>query len=154
MSAEDTNSMLQIFTDPNVMEAFALTSFSREQMDAWVNRNIQHQESYGYGLFSVILNSSGELIGDCGLENTTFEDVPRVEIGYDFLSRFWNQGYATEAASAVKDYAINVLNIDPKLLCCFIRRKNIASMRVAEKIGMRRTKEYSNNGIDYYLYEL
>ena len=100
----------------------------------------------------MILKSNQELIGDCGLEHTGFEEKPCVEIGFDFLSKYWNQGYATEAAKAVKHYAIERLNIDQKLICSFIRKNNNASQRVCEKIGMRKVKEYVAYGTDRYLY--
>ena len=117
-----------------------------------MDRNLDHQSKHGYGLFSVILKSNQELIGDCGLEHTEFEGKPCVEIGYDFLSKYWNQGYATEAAKAVKDHAVEKLGIDSKIICSFIRKNNKASQRVSEKIGMKRIREYGAYDIDRYLY--
>ena len=152
MNENDIDDILKIFTDKNVMKSFDLQSFNREQMKKWVDRNLNHQNKYGYGLFSVILKSNQELIGDCGLEHTEFEEKPCVEIGYDFLSKYWNQGYATEAAKAVKDYAIEKLNIDSKSICSFIRKNNKASQRVSEKIGMQKIKEYKAYGIDRCLF--
>ena len=152
MDENDIMDMLKIFTDANVMKSFNMPPFNSTQMKAWINRNLDHQKKYGYGLFVVILKCNQELIGDCGLEHTKFEEKHCVEIGYDFLSKYWNQGYATEAAKAVKDYAIEKLNIDSKYMCSFIRNNNKASQRVSEKIGMQRIKEYKANDIDYYLY--
>jgi ribosomal-protein-alanine N-acetyltransferase len=154
MNENDLDDLMRIFTDTNVMKSFELRSFSRQQMREWLDRNLAHQKKHGYGLFSVILKSSQELIGDCGLEHTEFEGKPCVEIGYDFLSRYWNQGYATEAAKAVKEYATEELGIVSRHLCSFIRKGNRASQRVSEKIGMQRVKEYENSGIDRYLYAL
>ena len=152
MNENDIDDMLKIFTDDNVMKSFNLHSFSREQTKKWINRNLNHQSKHGYGLFSVILKSNQEFIGDCGLEHTEFEEKPCVEIGYDFLSKYWNQGYATESAKAVKDYAIEKLSIDSKIICSFIRKNNKASQRVSEKIGMQKIKEYRAYDIDRYLY--
>jgi len=152
MNENDIDDMLRTFTDKKVMKSFDLQSFSREQMKEWVDRNLAHQNKYGYGLFSVILKSNQELIGDCGVEHTEFEGKPCVEIGYDFLSKYWNQGYATEAAKALKEYAIEELNIDAKTLCSFIRKNNKASQRVSEKVGMQRIKEYKASNINRYLY--
>ena len=152
MNENDIDTMLKIFTDKNVMKAFNLKSFSRKQMKKWIDRNLKHQNKYGYGLFSVILKSNQELIGDCGLEHTKFEDKLCVEIGYDFLSKYWNQGYATEAALAVKDYALEKLKINSNSICSFIRKNNKASQRVSDKIGMQKIKEYQLDNIDYFLY--
>lgn len=152
MDENDFVDLLEIFTDPNVIKSFDMPPFNTTQMKAWMDRNLDHQKKYGYGLFAVILQSNHELIGDCGLEHTTFQSKPCVEIGYDFLSYYWNQGYATEAAKAVKKYAVEKLNINIASLCSFIRKNNIASQRVSEKIGMHRIKDYTVNDIDYYLY--
>ena len=152
MKEDDLDDMFRIFSDRNVLDAFDLGSFSLEQMRSWLDRNLSHQKEHGYGLSSVILKSNGELIGDCGLEHTDFEGKPCVEVGYDFLSRYWSQGYATEAARAVRDYALKELRIDPDSMCSFIRRSSRASQRVSEKIGMHMVKEYTRCGTDYFLY--
>ncbi len=152
MDENDYEFVLKLFSDTNVLNAFNLKSFTKEQMKRWLDRNLEHQQEYGYGLFSVILKSNNEVIGDCGLEHTAFEGNPCVELGYDFLSQYWNKGYATEAALAVRYYANEVLKIEDSSLCSFIRKNNVASQRVSEKIGMRKKKEYTNYGLEYFLY--
>ncbi|MEJ2305864.1 MAG: GNAT family N-acetyltransferase [Anaerolineales bacterium] len=126
MQASDIDQLLQIFADPKVMASFAGAPFNRDQMERWVQRNLDHQNRYGYGLFSVILKSRGIVIGDCGLEHMEIDGVQAVELGYDFRSDYWNQGYATEAAS----------------------------QRVAEKIGMRFNQEIKRHGVRYWKYAL
>jgi len=152
MQEDDFDGMFRVFSDRNVLDAFNLVSFSREQMRSWVERNLAHQQKHGYGLFSVILKSSRELIGDCGLEHTDYKGRPCVELGYDFLSLYWNQGYATEAAEAVRGHAVQQLGISSRSLCSFIRRGNKASQRVSEKIGMRKIEEFTRGDIGYLLY--
>ena len=148
----DFEDMFKIFSDKKVLNAFNLMDFSQEQMKGWIHRNLSHQDKYGYGLFSVVLKSNQKLIGDCGFEHTEFNQKPCVEIGYDFLSEYWNQGYATEAANAVKDFGTNHLKFDINSLCSFVRKSNSASQRVSEKIGMQKVKEYMNYNIKYLLY--
>ena len=62
MLAADIDDLLVIFTDPKVMALFDSPPFSREQMSGWLQRNLDHQEEYGYGLYSVILKSNDLLI--------------------------------------------------------------------------------------------
>ena len=152
MQAADIDDLLVIFTDPKVMDSFDSPPFDREQMSRWLQRNLDHQEEYGYGLFSVILKTNGLLIGDCGLEIMDVDGARAAELGYDFRSDRWNQGLATEAASAVRDYAFDVLKL-PKLIS-LIRVKNTASQRVSEKIGMMRISEFETHGIKYWKYGL
>jgi ribosomal-protein-alanine N-acetyltransferase len=150
MTMEDLDDLLLIFTDPKVMASFGEILFDRENMRQWVQRNLDHQERYGYGLFSVILKESGDLVGDCGLEHLEVDGSPEVEIGYDFLSSYWNRGLATEAASAVRDFAFEQLGL--QRVVSLIRPDNLASIRVAEKIGMKREKEGREGDIRYYVY--
>ena len=144
MQAEDFASLFEIFTDPKVMASFGGQLYDREQMEIWLQRNLAHQAQYGYGLFSVILKSTGQLIGDCGLENMVFQGKEETELGYDFRSDAWNNGYATEAAIAVRDYAFKELKL-PRLIS-LIRSGNLASKRVAEKLGMQLRRKFLITG--------
>jgi ribosomal-protein-alanine N-acetyltransferase len=150
MLESDFDALLLIFTDPEVMAAFDHPLFTHEQMSRWLNRNLDHQNQFGYGLFSVILKETGELVGDCGLE--VMEDMGAAELGYDFRSDFWNHGYATEAATAVRDYAFDVLKL-PQLIS-LIRVGNLASKRVAEKVGMSLAEEFTHYDIQYWKYKM
>lgn len=148
MAPGDLEDLLKIFEDPLVMDAFNESPFNRQQMQSWLDRNLAHQERYGYGLFSVILKSERVLIGDCGLEHMEINGEEITELGYDMRSDYWNQGYATEAALAVRDFAFDELGL-PRLVS-LIRVGNEASKRVSEKIGMRCVEEIERYGIRYW----
>jgi len=111
MRPSDIDKLINIFGDPKFMASFNMNPFDRTQMQHWIEGNLEHQEMYGYGLFSVVLKSKGVLIGDCGLEHMIVDENQVTELGYDFRSGYWNQGFATEAAIAVRDYAFNVLRL-------------------------------------------
>jgi RimJ/RimL family protein N-acetyltransferase len=121
-------------------------------MEEWVQRNLDHQEQYGYGLFSVILKANGELVGDCGLEHMELDGLPEVEIGYDFLSAYWCRGLATEAAESIRDFAFEQLGL--QRVISLIQPDNVASARVAEKIGMTKEKECLRGNRLYHVYSL
>ena len=150
MREDDTEALLPIFADPLVMAAFDSVPFDRQQMARWVERNLNHQTRYGYGLYSVILKANQLVVGDCGLTRMTVADRTEVELGYDFRSDYWNQGLATEAAIAVRDYAFAGLGL-PRLVS-LIRHGNLASRRVAEKVGLRFTADIMHDGTAYWLY--
>jgi len=150
MQPEDVDELLLIFSDPKVMASFDGALFDRPHMERWLQRNLEHQAKFGYGLFSVILKASGALIGDCGLEQMEMDGAPAAELGYDFRSDFWHQGYATEAAAAVRDYAFEVLRL-PRLIS-LIRVGNSASQRVAERLGLKRISEFTRYGHNYWQY--
>ena len=152
MLASDFDALHRIFTDVKVMAAFSHDPLTREQMEGWLKRNLDHQSQFGYGLFSVFLKATGELIGDCGLEQMDVQGVQAAELGYDLRSDFWDRGYATEAARAVRDYAFQVLQLP--YLISLIRVGNLASKRVAEKVGMTLESEFMRYGIGYWKYSL
>ena len=150
MQPSDLDDLLKIFGDPKVMASFNEAPFDRERTRRWMQRNLEHQDLHGYGLFSVILRSEGLLIGDCGLEHMEVDGEQVVELGYDIRSDYWNQGFATEAASAVRDYAVSQLKL-PRVIS-LIRIGNEASRRVSEKIGMECVARIERNGIAYWKY--
>ena len=148
MAEADLEQLLTIFADPKVMAAFNTAPFNRDQMSRWLRRNLAHQIEHGFGLFSVILKTESILIGDCGLEIMQIDGTPVAELGYDFRSDYWNRGFATEAAAAVRDFAFGTLQL-PRLIS-LIRVGNTASRRVSEKIGLRLEREINRGGIPYW----
>jgi len=152
MRADDRDALLAVFGDPRVMAAFGAEPFGQSQMKRWVERNLEHQNRHGYGLFSIIHKADRRLVGDCGLEHREIGGVPEVELGYDLRSDYWNRGLATEAARAVLEWAFGPLRL--ARLTSLVRQGNIASARVAEKIGMRRETSIVQSGTPYWLYAL
>ena len=152
MSSHDFDALHEIFADPRVMAAFDSEPFTAGQMQRWLQRNLEHQARLGYGLFSVIEKATGRLIGDCGLEQMEVEGQVVAELGYDFRSDVWGQGFATEAAVAVRDFAFQVLRL-PRLIS-LMRVGNVASQRVAGKVGMRREVEFERHGARYFRYAI
>jgi len=87
----------------------------------------------GFGLWLVRSRANQEALGMCGLiKRDALQDV---DLGYAFIERFWLQGYASEAAMAVKNYALGVLGL--RRLVAITDQENTGSIRVLEKIGMR-----------------
>ena len=83
--------------------------------------------------WAVTLTESGKMVGTCGYTSFDFEH-DRVEIGYVINPDFWGQGIATEAVSALTEFAFKELNAN-RAEIHFIEGNN-ASLRVAEKCGM------------------
>ncbi len=87
----------------------------------------------GYGLYLVRLKNAETPIGICGLKKRDSLDVP--DLGYAFLKNHWSNGYATEAARCVLDYAYDKLKINK--LAALTTTDNEASVRVLEKLGFQ-----------------
>jgi RimJ/RimL family protein N-acetyltransferase len=148
MRAADADALLAVFGDPRVMAAFDSEPFDRAAMDRWVARNLAHQRQHGYGLFTIEEKASGLVIGDCGLEHIDLG----AELGYDLRADRWGAGLATEAACAVRDLACGELGLER--IVSLIRVGNVASRRVAEKVGMQLADHTTRNGVRYWLFAL
>jgi RimJ/RimL family protein N-acetyltransferase len=90
------------------------------------------------------------VIGDCGLEIMELDGVTEYELGYDLRRDHWGQGFATEAAMAVKAHALGALQL-PRLVS-LVRSGNRRSARVAEKLGMVWEREMRRDEVSYDLY--
>ena len=82
----------------------------------------------------VVLRSSGQLIGNCGVRMAS-SDAHEADIGYELSPKQWGKGYATEAASAIVDFGFTELHLHRVWAWCVA--DNLGSARVLEKIGMR-----------------
>lgn len=123
-------------TDPAVMEFFP-ACLTRQASDRVAARIEAHHQAHGFCLYAAELVGVAPFIGFIGISNVPFEAAftPAVEIGWRLARPFWNRGLATEGATAVLNYAFNVLKL-PELVS-FTVPANIRSRRVMEKIGMR-----------------
>jgi len=70
---------------------------------------LNHQHKYGYGFFFIIHQKDGVVIDDCGLEHCEVTGTLELGLGYDLRSDYWGQGFATEAALVVRDFAFKEL---------------------------------------------
>lgn len=94
------------------------------------------QASYtknGFGLYLVALKEARTPLGICGLIKRDGLDDP--DIGYAFLPKFWSQGYAIEAASAVMIFAREALGINR--IVAITSPDNLPSIRVLNKLGLQ-----------------
>jgi ribosomal-protein-alanine N-acetyltransferase len=89
----------------------------------------------GWGIWLMLHPAEQSLIGDIGFKGPP-GDTGTVEIGYSVLPAFRGHGYATEAARALVGWAVAQPGVRRIAAECL--EDNWASIRVLEKIGMRR----------------
>jgi RimJ/RimL family protein N-acetyltransferase len=83
--------------------------------------------------FLITLREGGAVVGGCGV--ALQDGAP--DLGYWLGVKYWNKGYATEAARAVIDFAFTELGHDT--LSAGARVTNPASRRILEKCGFQWT---------------
>jgi ribosomal-protein-alanine N-acetyltransferase len=99
-----------------------------------------------FSLWATVLKKDNRLIGRCGLLAWDLDGQKETEVGYLIAKPHWGRGYATEAARAIRDYGFERLGFDR--LVSLIQPGNLASQRVALKIGMRHERDVRVGEID------
>ena len=147
LQPSDYDALCRIMQDEQTMTAYE-GAFSDEEVQAWLDRQLERYRKWGYGLWAVVLKETGAMIGQCGLTMQPWKGQEVLEIGYLFERRYWHRGYATEAARACKAYAFDILNV--KEVCSIIRDTNTASQNVALRNGMQRADSWVKHyrGVD------
>ena len=86
----------------------------------------------------IILKDSNEKIGTCGFHCWNRENG-EVELGYDLQPAYWKQGYMRDALTEILNFAKENMHIEK--VYAHIYPENLASVRIAEKMGFKRTGE-------------
>jgi [ribosomal protein S5]-alanine N-acetyltransferase len=107
-------------------------TWSDEEVDELLARQARHLEAFGICFGAVVSTGTGEVVGMAGLQP---HDDGQFELGWWIWKEHWSQGFATEAAQALVAYARDVMGL--RRLVAVIDPPNVASARVAEKLGMQ-----------------
>ena len=145
----DADALERFLSDPVAME-FYPAPLDRRGVEEWIRRNQDRYSRDGFGKWAMVLKSTGEVGGSCGLVIQEVEGRREIEVGYNVRRDLWGQGYATEAAGALIDYAFGKL--DAKRVIAMIRPENRNSIRVAEKNGMVLEKTVFWRDYDHCVY--
>jgi RimJ/RimL family protein N-acetyltransferase len=141
---DDLDGYAELWADPEIVRYLSGTTLPRDQVPKAIERMLGQWEQHGVGLFSVLRKDDGLLVGRVGYllwdtarwVNAMHEQLDgdlELEIGWTIARELWGQGYATEAALACRDHAFRELGRDRVI--SLIAPENVASIRVAEKIG-------------------
>jgi RimJ/RimL family protein N-acetyltransferase len=151
MTWDDLDFMATLLADERVMRHYPKCC-TREEAELWLGRVIERYAKHGHAFWLVSLRATGEPIGQVGLLLQHVDGVDEPEIGYMIHAPHWRQGYAFEAASAVRDYAFSTL--DKPRVISLIRPVNIPSQRVALRIGMKPEKITRWHDADHLVFSL
>jgi ribosomal-protein-alanine N-acetyltransferase len=137
---EDLDDLWALYSNPEITKYIPDAPTSREEakqeLESYMNGHPKFPE---LGLWATIHKGTGKFIGRCGLLPWTIDGQEEVEVAYTISQEYWGQGLATEAAQAILEYGFEKLK--SSRLISVIDAENIASQRVAEKIGMHFERE-------------
>lgn len=136
---DDLDELYGILSDAESMKYYP-APFSYEKCQQWIQRNLENYKKYGFGLWAVTRKEDGKFLGDCGITMQLIDGSRVPEIGFHINKVYTRKGYASEAACACRDYAFNTLNLP--VVYCYQKYTNVPSQKTAEKMGMKRIKQY------------
>ena len=135
-TTEDAADNYRIYTDPDNMRFMGRrpdsVQFEREHI---LKHITNYYEKHGFGLWAVILKENKRLIGRCGLIYQQIEGAQELEVSYLIDKKYWGKGLASEAVRATVRLAFEEYKF-PRVVAV-INPENVASVRVAEKVGMK-----------------
>jgi len=147
----DVDERAAMFADKQTMRYYPRVK-SRDETVDWIKWNLGSYRQHGFGLWAVDLKSTGEFLGECGLVVQEIDGTREIELGYSIKRSHWGQGFAPEAAIAVRDQAFEVLGL--RRLVSIIHPDNTRSQAVARKVGMRHETDAQLFGLPQQIYSL
>jgi len=131
----DLDALAAMYADAETMRFLGAGGTANRQ-ETWraIGSMLGHWLMRGYGMWAVEERSTGSMVGRVGFIDP--EGWPGFELGWMIDRSRWGRGYAPEAAAVALRFAREVLR--KERVISLIRPANAASIRVAEKIGLRR----------------
>ncbi len=135
LDMNDLDDLFALYSDPEIRRHFpegVLTlAETREHLEWYMEGPRDNPE---LGLWATIHKETGKFIGRCGLLPWEIDGKLEIEVAYLLDKHFWHQGLATEAAKGILAYAFDNLNLSR--IICLMHPDNLASQRVAQRLGM------------------
>ncbi len=149
---EDLDGLFAILGDAETLSYYP-APFTRAQVEEqWIGRSTDLFATRGLGHRALVRKDDGFFVGQCGFLVPQIHGKEEVEVGWHVHRSLWGRGYAPEAAAALRDQAFEQLRLDH--LISLIRPENVASWRVAEKIGMKPREKLEYHGYIHDIWEV
>ncbi|MBQ3041231.1 MAG: GNAT family N-acetyltransferase [Clostridia bacterium] len=142
MKESDFDALYKVLADSDIMQHYPYT-FDENRVINWIQRNIERYRIFGFGLWAVCLKETGEMIGDCGITLQLIDGQIKPEIGYHIRADKQRNGYAKEAAIAVRDWTFN--NTPFQIVYSYMKYTNEPSVKTAISYGCKQVDEYKDD---------
>ena len=147
----DARALQAAFGDPEVMQYIGEgETFDAARTRAWLEKALARWKADGFGHFVLERKADKKVVGRAGFlvwdpdewKTGTLKELGDhgvVELGWLLARDYWGNGYASEAAAALRNYAFKELRLER--LIHLIAYGNEASVKVADAIGARYVRE-------------
>lgn len=145
----DFEFLLEMMSDAEVMRYYP-SPLDARQVRAFIGRMRRHYLEDGCGLWLVVDRETGSPLGRVGLIRQPVDGRDEFEISYMIHRPYWRQGFATEAALAVREHAFAERRLAGVI--SLIRPANLPSQGVARKLGMQPRGTTVHAGLEHLVF--
>lgn len=148
---EDVDSFYEIYRDREITKYMEDLYEDREKERQYIRDYIEKVYAfYGFGMWTVCLKETGEVIGRAGLSMR--EGFAEPELGYVIGKTWQRQGIAAEVCREILNYAGNELGLEQ--IRALMHPKNTVSERLCHRLGFYYEREIEADGIFYRSYRI
>jgi RimJ/RimL family protein N-acetyltransferase len=134
---EDLAASFAMWSDANVTRFIGGRPSTEQQVWSRLLNYAGHWSLMSFGYWALEESATGAYVGEIGFADFKRDIAPKMrsapELGWALATAFHGRGFATEAARAVTAWGDEHL-ASPRTVC-LIDEANVASLRVARKIG-------------------
>jgi RimJ/RimL family protein N-acetyltransferase len=151
----DFDAYVALWSDPDVVRFITGTPFTREASWSRFLRHPGHWRYMGFGFLAIEERETGRFIGEAGFHDMRREMTPSIEgtleAGWALTPSTHGRGYGSEAMQALVAWADETF--PGRRMTCIVDPANLASQRVAAKLGFSEVARTSFHGSQTILFE-
>ena len=155
ISFDDFNEIAEIMRGSNVQKIWEYY-FSDADVNHWIKKCKNFYERYNTGYFLAQDKTTNNVVGQIGLMPDVINGIERYEIGYILKEEYEHNGFATEGAAFMADYALNKMHLSEVVF--EIRPVNQKSINVAKRLGAVQDgsfiKKVKDNDMEHLIFVL
>jgi RimJ/RimL family protein N-acetyltransferase len=137
LTPADIDFVAELLGDPLVMRYWP-RPFTRAEAVEWIERQQARYAEHGHGYWLALDRATGEPVGQLGLLMSEVDGTREPALGYILRRERWGAGLGAEGAQACLDWGFRR---GYARILCLIRPENAPSLRVAQRLGLRRERE-------------
>ena len=135
----DFEAWLPFFKSKVAMQHWPMGNMTPEEYaHQWYEKQWHRYKNNWGGMNALLLKDCHTLIGHAGLLTQKIDQNIELEVAYSLLPKYWQKGYATEAALKCKKVAFEQGYCQK--LVALIAPSNTPSIAVAKRLGMKKEK--------------
>ncbi len=137
----DDEALYSTFSDPESMKYIGPERpLSLAETQAWLENHASLLEPEGFSPWVAVLRQTSMVVGWGGLTRDSRDEEPKNELIYIIHPSYCGRGLATELAAAAVNYGFKTLDLPS--VETWVHSRNVASIRVLEKVGFKQDGEY------------